>query len=384
MANFSALVNLVLFSSVATLLLVFIFKDNKVILQLDTRFLLICMALILCRMLIPVESPLTNNIALSKLYPEICLFLRQMISTELYEGISVLTLIKIIWPGGTIVISAWLVYSYTAISRKIRRYPEIKDPQVLELLDKVNQKYGHKKKFRLAHMEDGNTPCVFGVWRPYILIPDIEVTETELGYIFAHEMKHYYRGDLALKLLCEIFKAVYWWNPLSYVLCKLIAQAQEINVDFSIMRKLTEDNILEYSSCLIKLRRDQEDRKKEEKWLMGFQKESTMLLSRRIDLMMKNLEISRKKTVRSVTLSIVMVGLIVVCPNVISFEAYYIPEADVDSSVGMREDNKMFYLEKEDGTYEIYVNGKSYSLVDEIVYKNIPVYSDIEEAYKDD
>lgn len=383
MANFSVLVNLVLFSSVATLLLVFIFKDNKVILQLDTRFLLVCMSLILCRMLIPVESPFTNNIAISKLYPEICIFLRQMINTEFYEGITILALIKLIWPAGSIVILAWLLYSYTSVSIKARNSAEIKDAHVLELLHKVNKQYGCKRQFRLVHLEEGETPCVFGIWNPCILIPDIEVTETELEYIFAHEMKHYYRGDLLLKLLCEIFKAVYWWNPLSYVLCKLIAQAQEINVDFSIMRKLTDNNILEYSSCLIKLRREQEKRKKEEKWLMGFLKENSKLFSKRIELMVKNLEISKKKTVRSVILSIVMVGLIAVCPNVISFEAYYIPEMDVDDSVGTREDN-VFYLENEDGTYVLYLNGKAFSWVNEIVDKDLPVYSNIEEAYEDD
>ena len=98
---------------------------------------------------------------------------------------------------------------------------------------------------------------------------------------------------------------------------------------------------------------------------------------------MNNLDISVKKTVQSIILSIMMVGLIAVCPNVISFEAYNIPEQDIDDSVGLREDDKIFYLENEDGTYEIYINGKSYSLEGESV-KDIPVYSDLEEAYKDD
>ena len=65
MVTFSVVVNLLFFSSVAIVLLKYIFKDNKVILQLDTRFLMICMLVILCRMLIPVESPLTNNIAVT-------------------------------------------------------------------------------------------------------------------------------------------------------------------------------------------------------------------------------------------------------------------------------------------------------------------------------
>ena len=376
MVTFSVMFNLFIFSMVSILLLKYIFKDNKVILQLDTRFLLVCMLVIMCRLLIPVELPLTNSIAVSKLYPEFCRFLRNSVDITTSNGIRVRTLLEVIWLVGALIALVRLVKSYWGIREEMKTYKEIKNPHVLEIMEKVNRQYRHPVKFRLLHMENGNTPCIFGVWKPCIMIPDIEVTEKELEFIFTHEMKHFYHGDLLIKLLCEIFKAVYWCNPFVYVLCKLIAQTQEINVDFSVMRKLTEGETLDYSSFLIKLTREREERKKNEKWLMPFQTESTELISKRVNLMMDNLKISTRRTIASITLSVVMVWVIVICPNVFIFEPYSIPEADASESVGLRDD-KMFYLRNEDGTYSLYIDGEYSTRISEVFDESIPVYVDI-------
>ena len=98
---------------------------------------------------------------------------------------------------------------------------------------------------------------------------------------------------------------------------------------------------------------------------------------------MENLEVSTKKTIASVLLSVFMIGVIVVCPNVISFEAYGIPEHDVDDSVGIRED-KIYYLQNKDGTYDVYVDGEYISTSDMIFDEDIPIYYNIQEVCEDD
>ena len=263
MVTFSVVVNLLFFSSVAIVLLKYIFKDNKVILQLDTRFLMICMLVILCRMLIPVESPLTNNIAVSRVYPEVYIALKKPIISVLESEISTIQVFKFIWLVGAIIRLSQLLYSYIRISRTIGACAEIKNSNMIEILEKVNRQYKHPVKFRLVHLEDGSTPCVFGIWKPRIVLTDIEVTEKELEFIFSHEMGHYYRGDLLIIMLREIFNAIYWWNPCAYMLNDLVAQTQEINVDFGIMRKLSQTEILDYSTCLVKVTRAREKSKRE-------------------------------------------------------------------------------------------------------------------------
>ena len=94
--------------------------------------------------------------------------------------------------------------------------------------------------------------------------------------------------------------------------------------------------------------------------------------------MIDNLEISKKKTIMSVLLSVVMVGLIVVCPNVISFEPYGIPEADADGSFDVDDEN-MYYLKDERGMYKLYIDGKYAMTSDIILDENIPIYLEVKE-----
>ncbi len=372
MVDFSMVVNLFIFSSAAVLLLKYIFKDNKVILQLDTRFLLICMVAMVCRMLIPIESPIANNIAVSKVYPKVYKVLKEPIVV----GVSIIGILQLIWFIGAVVRLIQITYSYIKISRGIRECTEIKNPGMLEIMERVNRQHKHPVKFRLVSSEEGSTPCVFGIFKPYIVLTDIVVTEKDLEYIFSHEMGHYYRGDLLIVILREVFNAVYWWNPFAYMLNDLIAQAQEINVDFGVLRKLDKTETYDYPACLLKLSVD--GGKDVERWLMSFKKEESDLLKKRIHLMIDNLEISKKKTIMSVLLSVVMVGLIVVCPNVISFEPYGIPEADADGSFDVDDEN-MYYLKDERGMYKLYIDGKYAMTSDIILDENIPIYLEVKE-----
>lgn len=384
MVTFSVMINLLFFSSMAIVLLKYIFKDNKVILQLDTRFLTVCMLVIACRLLIPVESPFTKNIAISKVFPDVYRLLKEPIGDDPNSRANIMMIFQFIWFAGVFVALIRLGHSYMKIRKEIGTFDEIRDVSVIAIMEKVNRQYKHPVKFRLVHVESDCTPCIFGIRRPYIVIPDIEVSEKELEFIFAHEVQHYYHGDLLVKFLCEAFKAVYWWNPFAYILSDLVSKTQEINVDFSVMRKLTGEETLDYSACLVKLTRERELCRKEEKWLMAFQKESAFSLGKRVGLMLDNLEVSRRKTIASILLSVAMVSLIAICPNIFIFEPYAIAEEDIDGSIGLR-DAEIYYLKNEDGTYDVYIEDECITTVTQVhIYdENIQIYELSKEEYND-
>ncbi len=381
MVDFSMVVNLFLFSGATAVVMKYVFKDNKAILRLDTRFLLICMMVIVCRMLVPVESPFASNIAVSKVYPDLYKILKETVVVGYLGEANMIEVFQFVWFGGAVIRLSYITFSYIRLSLTIRSYPEIKNPSMLEIMERVNRKHKHPVKFRLVSSEVGSTPCVFGIFKPCIVLTDIIVTEKDLEYIFSHEMGHYYRGDLLVIILREVFNAIYWWNPFAYMLNGLIAQAQEINVDFGVLRKLKEEETFEYTECLLKL--SGSGGKDGERWLMSFRKEKPDLLNKRINLMIANLELSKRKTIASVLLTLVMIGLIGICPNVISLEPYGIPEADVDGSIGLK-DKGMYYLEDENGAYDLYINGEYMTTVYSVFDESIPVYSNGEEKNRND
>lgn len=112
MITFSAFVNTVIFSSIAIILLNNVFKDNIKILRLDIRFLLLCVTIILFRLLIPIESPFSNNIPVKNIYPDIYMFLKEPLFTIICYEINILGLLNVIWLVGTVI----------SLRKKIRLY----------------------------------------------------------------------------------------------------------------------------------------------------------------------------------------------------------------------------------------------------------------------
>lgn len=344
---------------------------------MDIRFLLACMLLILFRMFVPIESPITNNIPIYRIYPDIYVFLRKPF---LNTGIDVIDLLGLIWLGGAVIAMVILVISYTRLLLQVNRLEEIKDSRIEDIVAKIGREHGRKTKFRLLLKEDAGTPFVVGILKPNIVMPETEISDMEAYLILKHEMLHYYRGDTAVKILCEILKAIYWWNPFMYMLSKLVSNMQEINVDFQVSKGLSNLEQLEYTQCLINTAKKRAYRNQKNSWLVSFHKESPLVVGKRINLVLSYMQIGKKKTVASILLSIVILSLAVLCPNLIIFEPYSIPEELIDMSVGGR-DGGIWGVDNKDGTYDIYVDGVFLKTISkyEMIDDNIRIYDSIED-----
>lgn len=379
MIRFSELVNLVFLTGAAVVLLQIIFRNNNAILWLDARLLLGCMMAMVLRLFILADSPVSNNVPIFRVYPDLCRFLRK---TLLYwNGIEVNSIIvlQILWIVGVIFSAIYRIWGYIGTRRRIRSYKRLRNPEFAGAVKQINRELGRKAKFRLVTSKELSTPCIFGVVKPYIGMPEMELKSEEIYLVIKHEMLHYYRGDMIVKILCEALKAIYWWNPFVYMLGDLVASMQEINVDFRIVRGMPQMQQLEYVDCLVKVARNREKRKRENRWEISFRKESPSEVNKRIRLMLKNQEISGSKTTASFLLSAGILCLIVIGPNILTFEPYAIPEKDAIGSVAGKE-GVIFYLDNRDGTYDIYIDGQYFKTTVEIFDKYIPVYNNLEEV----
>lgn len=296
MIRFSELVNMVILTGAAVVLLEIIFRNNNVILWLDVRLLLGCMLVMALRLFILADSPVASNIPIFKVYAEICWFLRDTLFYWKGISVSIMMLLQMLWIIGAVISALYRIRGYIVTQKRIRRYRRLRDSEFTEAVKRVNEELGRKAKFHLVVSEELGTPCIFGIFRPYIGIPKMELRPEEIYFVLKHEMLHYYRGDMIIKILCEALRAVYWWNPFVYMLGDLVSSMQEINVDFRVVRGLSEMEQLEYVDCLVKVARNRVKRKRENQWEISFRKESPSEIHKRISLMLKNQEVSGKKT----------------------------------------------------------------------------------------
>ena len=86
-----------------------------------------------------------------------------------------------------------------------------------------------------------DSPMLMGILRPIIVIPDLHFVDQEVELILKHELVHYRRKDLIIKLAMLIANGIHWFNPLIYVLSRQLNTLSELSCDEKVVLKL--DNL---------------------------------------------------------------------------------------------------------------------------------------------
>lgn len=96
------------------------------------------------------------------------------------------------------------------------------------------------------------SPVLTGFVRPMIILPKTDYTNNELDMILKHELTHYRRGDLWMKLLFIISNAVHWFNPLVYVLRRAANRDMEYSCDERVVRNTDISFRRDYSMTILR------------------------------------------------------------------------------------------------------------------------------------
>ena len=123
-------------------------------------------------------------------------------------------LLSIIWLAGAAAVLLRNILSYRDVLRGITRagVPLAEGPE-REQLDRCLAGCGLRRRVRLYRSAAVDTPLLAGVFRPVVVLPDTALSAENLRYIFAHELTHCRRNDLAYKWLAVLACALHWFNP---------------------------------------------------------------------------------------------------------------------------------------------------------------------------
>ncbi|MHB1152531.1 MAG: M56 family metallopeptidase [Eubacteriales bacterium] len=84
------------------------------------------------------------------------------------------------------------------------------------------------------------SPCVVGLFYPEIYMGGecCDYSESRLRYIFMHELCHVGRHDLLFKLCALIVTSLHWFNPLSWLVYRAVAEDCELACDNTVLKIL--------------------------------------------------------------------------------------------------------------------------------------------------
>ncbi len=110
---------------------------------------------------------------------------------------------------------------------------------------------GIRRKPELYASARVTSPMLFGYFRPCILLPlNIDCPEKAAG-ILRHELIHWKRGDLWVKLICLIAQSFHWFNPLVHMAAGRCCREMELSCDESVLDGLGEEERKEYGLIML-------------------------------------------------------------------------------------------------------------------------------------
>jgi len=146
-------------------------------------------------------------------------------------------------------LTIWMlgVVSFIAVStKKYLQYRRV-------LLKNAENVSGLYCKIPIVVSVTAHTPMLIGVFNPIIVLPHMHFAEDELNMILAHEMVHYKRKDLLVKLVMLIANAVHWFNPAVYVLNRHLNTACELSCDEKLVSEMDTQNRIFYGETILQV-----------------------------------------------------------------------------------------------------------------------------------
>ncbi|OCN04289.1 hypothetical protein A4S06_11595 [Erysipelotrichaceae bacterium MTC7] len=226
-------------------------KDRYANQQIDIKPLLIIFVVISLRLAIPIELPIIGHF----LSTNVLVLLSKMLRTKILMDYMILDLMIFFW----FTISAYklikLIRKTYVTNRVFSIFPSSEIPQSImpSLVDFMPK----RRKIRVIYVNFVPAPMVIGLVKGTIIIPKDDYTEAELSMILQHELTHFLHFHMLIKLLIEFIYALYWWNPLLFVIRRQTYELLEKDVDLHVL-KMKENNSVTYTEFLFKMYRKAE------------------------------------------------------------------------------------------------------------------------------
>jgi len=96
-----------------------------------------------------------------------------------------------------------------------------------------------------------SSPLLIGFFRPFVVLPTLNISESDFKYTIIHELTHCKRGDMFYKWLVQFTICLHWFNPAVYWMSNEINNACEFSCDESVIKKLDYRGMRAYGDTLL-------------------------------------------------------------------------------------------------------------------------------------
>lgn len=350
----------------------FIMKRNSALFRGTIKIVFGVIAVIMLRMMVPINFPFTKTIYSSKLL----IGLGNIVYANVYGDREILVSDLLLWLWISVAVILLIRYFHKRLKvRQCLKQYIIKDIETKEYYESF-LKQAKIKNVRIAIIPEGRQSAIFGVIRPIMILPDAVLEEKTVAYMIQHEIKHYANYDLWLKFLVDLLVVIHWWNPIVYMMRKELSLAFELSNDYMVTKDMSELGKIEYAQTLVQAAKLMSNQQAYDLNLTGGE-----CLETRIKMLLKE-KTTEKVRGRLFTAAnllfvfLVMIASFTFVPEVSYKESMPYDSEEFDGAFDITPENA-YYLKTKDG-YELYTDGvyrgTDQEAVEEFIEMGIPVY----------
>lgn len=156
-----------------------------------------------------------------------------------------------VWLAGLGVTGFRSLSAYFRFRARLRRTNLPVEGEALELFASIKREMGIQGSVSLQSNDAVRTPMLIGLRRATLVLPEIELKERELRLIFRHELIHYKRKDLHLKVLALLACSIHWFNPAVYRWRKDLDRYMEMSCDQQVVAGIPEQERRFYGETIL-------------------------------------------------------------------------------------------------------------------------------------
>lgn len=165
-------------------------------------------------------------------------------------------LLSVLWLAGTAVFLLFHCVSYLLARRRLLRAALSPTPEQADRCSALRQALNIRRPVGLMRSSAVRSPMMLGLVRPVILLPERDLTISELDLTLRHELLHLKRRDVAYKAVMLLANAVHWFNPLVWWMAREAGRNLELCCDEAVIRSLNGGGRREYGQVLLQAAAD--------------------------------------------------------------------------------------------------------------------------------
>ncbi|NSB16613.1 M56 family metallopeptidase [Clostridium beijerinckii] len=158
------------------------------------------------------------------------------------------------WILGVLILAIKETYVYISFYKKLKSVSDIiDDKSIIDVFENCKKKLNIYRKIILKECGGIKSPMITEIITPTITIPKMDHGLDKLEIILDHELIHFKRKDLWVKVVALLANVINWFNPIVYIIRNRINIICELSLDEQLIKNMDKSKRKYYGEIILEL-----------------------------------------------------------------------------------------------------------------------------------